>query len=211
MLLEPMSCSAQLLLHCGCSGVGLGWTDSCGEELVAAALTTVAAGLQDKAEFTGDWQPRYAVTNLLSFPGGIRGQKEQLAACSCRESPKPSSVKTTRSDKVYLQTSELVCWKAPGPQAPKTDHHLFTKHYQDNCCKCYKRFSFPLWRGNIAEYQLPVASPGCSCILQHETNCWLKFCCVFWVQRALCPAQHCSTLAVRSQQNQWASGTQTIC
>lgn len=130
-----------------------------------------------------------------------------MAACSCRESPKPSSVKTTLPDKLYLQTYTLQNQKSTRTTGPKDR-------------------SSPLWQGQPLQILWTLLSQSLkkehSWIWTHRGKFWmilhpptrdkllaaLKCCCE--VSRALGPAQHCSILTVLSRQIHWSSGIQTI-
>lgn len=136
------------------------------------------------------------------------GHKEKLAVCSCKESPKPSSIKTALPDKLYLQTYTLQNQKSTRTTGPKDR-------------------SSPLWQGQPLQILLwTLLSQSLkrehSWIWTHRGKFWmilhpptrdkllaaLKCCCE--VSRALGPAQHCSILTVLSRQSHWSSGIQTI-
>lgn len=50
------------------------------EELAAASLTTAAAGLQEQAVLTDDWEPCCAPMGLLSSPGDDQGSQSQTGS-----------------------------------------------------------------------------------------------------------------------------------
>lgn len=122
---------------------------------------------------------------------GPRGHKAKLTACCCRESPKLHSGKPhCQVNFIYKHTSSwMTVLKAPGPQAPKTDQHVFNQYYNDNCCKHHQRFSPSPSKWKHSWVWIPHAK---SCMMWYPPTgnkllAALKFACA--VFRAPGPAQ----------------------